>query len=86
MPSDSQAGTRIAAPFRRADLLLLLPFVWQLGLAPWANTVSLRPLGLPFPMVWQMAGIVFATVILAVRFRCDRGETDYRADEGEELP
>lgn len=60
--------------FRRADLLLLLPFLWQLGLAPWANGVAWRPLGLPFQMVWQMAGILFATLVIALRYRLDRGE------------
>ncbi|WP_059153688.1 DUF3311 domain-containing protein [Novosphingobium barchaimii] len=57
---------------KKADLLLLLPFVWQLGFAPWANDVEWHPLGLPFGMVWQMAGIVFATAVLALRFILDR--------------
>lgn len=61
--------------FRAADLLLLLPFVWQLGLAPWANGVTVRLLGLPFPMVWQMAGILFATAVLALRLWLDRAAT-----------
>jgi hypothetical protein len=56
---------------RRADLLLLLPFGWQLGLAPWANGVAWRPLGLPFAMAWQMAGILFATGVLALRYALD---------------
>ena len=55
----------------RADLLLLLPFVWQLGFAPWANDVEWAPLGLPFGMVWQMAGILFATAVLGLRFMLD---------------
>jgi hypothetical protein len=58
-------------PFRTADLLLLLPFIWQLALAPWANQISWRPLSLPFGMAWQMAGIVFATIILALRYWID---------------
>ncbi|KQM18458.1 hypothetical protein ASE49_09030 [Novosphingobium sp. Leaf2] len=57
---------------KKADLLLVLPFIWQLGFASWANGVAWAPLGLPFPMVWQMAGIVFATGILALRYRLDR--------------
>jgi hypothetical protein len=60
--------------FCPADLLLALPFVWQLGLAPWANDVAWRPLGLPFAMAWQMAGILFATAILALRYRLDAGK------------
>lgn len=54
--------------FRMADLLLLLPFVWQLGFAPLVNDVTWRPFGLPFPMVWQMAGIVVATLAIGLRY------------------
>lgn len=68
---DDPEGAELTA-FRRADALLLLPFVWQLGLAPWANGILWRPLGLPFPMVWQMAGIMFATFVLALRYWLDR--------------
>lgn len=53
------------------DLLLVLPFLWQLGLAPWANGVEWAPFGLPFGMAWQMAGIVFATLVLGLRFKLD---------------
>ena len=68
-PDDTDLPVR---PFAVADLLLLLPFVWQLGLAPWANGVEWRPLGLPFMMAWQMAGIVFATLVIGLRYRLDR--------------
>lgn len=54
--------------FAKADLLLILPFIWQLGLAPWANEVAWRPFGLPFMMAWQMAGILFTTLVLAWRY------------------
>ncbi len=60
-----------AARPRAIDLMLVLPFVWQLGFAFWANDVPWRPLGLPFMMAWQMAGIVFTTIVLAVRYRLD---------------
>lgn len=65
----------------RADLLLLLPFAWQLGFAPWANGVTWAPFGLPFGMVWQMAGILFATAVLALRFSLDSRNT-HRNGEG----
>jgi hypothetical protein len=52
--------------------LLLLPFVWQVGLVPAVNNVPLRPLNLPFPMVWQLLGIVLTSVIIGVVFRLDR--------------
>lgn len=70
----SDLGDDAPPGLKRADLLLLLPFVWQLGFASWANDVAWRPLGLPFGMVWQMAGIVFATAVLALRFALDRGK------------
>lgn len=66
-PTDNPDDTGLS----RADLLLLLPFVWQLGFAPWANGVEWAPLGLPFGMVWQMAGILFATAVLGLRFMLD---------------
>lgn len=52
--------------------LLTLPFIWQAALAPVVNDVAYRPLGLAFPMVWQMAGIVLASVVIAAVFRLDR--------------
>lgn len=75
----SDLGSDIPARLMKADLLLLLPFVWQLGFASWANGIEWRPLGLPFGMVWQMAGIVFATAVLALRFAIDRGKLEKAA-------
>jgi hypothetical protein len=56
--------------------LLLTPFVWQAGLAPLVNDIALRPFGLPFPMAWQMAGIVLTSVVIAIVFRLDRRSAD----------
>jgi hypothetical protein len=70
-PAPPVSGQPSDKPLRRADLLLLLPFVWQLALAPWANGIGWRPMGLPFAMAWQMAGIVFATAVLALRYGLD---------------
>lgn len=62
-----------AVPVRRPHLwLLTLPFVWQLGMAPVINSVALTPLGLPFPLLWQMLGIVFSSLIFALVFHLDR--------------
>ncbi len=52
--------------------LLLVPFLWQVALAPAVNDVTLRPFSLPFPMFWQMAGIVLTTVVIAIVLRIDR--------------
>ena len=60
-------------PRRRWHLaLLVLPFVWQVGLAPWANDVEARPFALPFAMAWQMAGVVFASLIITIVYLIDR--------------
>jgi hypothetical protein len=61
-------------------LLLLLPFIWQLALAPFANSVSWQPLGLPFAMVWQMAGIILTSAILLVVFTIDNRRRTGQSD------
>jgi len=58
--------------------LLAIPFVWQVGFVPVVNDVALRPIGLPFPMVWQMLGIVLTTCVIGIVFALDR-----RADAAE---
>jgi Protein of unknown function (DUF3311) len=52
--------------------LLVLPFVWQVGLIPVVNDVPYAPLHIPFPMLWQMLGVVFTSVVIAVVFRMDK--------------
>lgn len=52
--------------------LLLVPYVWQAALVPWSNGVQWRPLGLPFPMAWQMAGILVTSAVLWVVYRRDQ--------------
>jgi hypothetical protein len=52
--------------------LLLVPFAWQVGLAPLVNDVAARPLGLPFPMAWQMAGILLTSVVIGLVYAIDR--------------
>lgn len=52
--------------------LLLLPFIWQIALVPFVNDIVWRPFGLPFPMVWQMAGVVFATAMIALVHHLDK--------------
>jgi Protein of unknown function (DUF3311) len=67
--------TGAADPSRRSRghyWLLAVPFVWQLGLAPFVNHVVIRECPIPFPMLWQMFGVVLASVTLAVVFRIDQ--------------
>ena len=52
---------------------LLFPLHLAGGLAPVVNDVAFRPLGLPFPMAWQMVGIVLTSVVIAWVFRRDAG-------------
>jgi len=85
MSDSPQPPEDAAVGFKPRDLLLLLPFIWQLGLAPWANEVEARPFGLPFIMFWQMAGIVFASIVLYARYRMDRrlsADADTSAEGG----
>jgi hypothetical protein len=64
----------MTAPARRTAhrWLLLLPFVWQVGLIPLVNDVPLRPFSLPFPMFWQMLGILVTTAVIGTVMRFDR--------------
>lgn len=72
--------------------LLVLPFVWQVALVPAVNDVAFAPGSLPFPMVWQLLGIVLTTVVLGVVFRLDRragverDEAEFGARTGETDP
>lgn len=52
--------------------LLVVPFVWQLALAPYVNDVVIRGCPIPFPMLWQMMGVVLTSATIAVVFRIDQ--------------
>lgn len=57
---------------RRHRLLLVLPFVWQVGLIPVVNDIPYAPWHIPFPMLWQMLGVVFTSLVIALVFRLDK--------------
>jgi hypothetical protein len=67
--SETSQDTRT---LRAHHALMLLPFIWHLALAPMINDVRWQPWGLPFAMVWQMAGVVLATLVIAVVFAIDQ--------------
>ena len=46
--------------------------IWQVGLIPVVNDLPLRPFGLPFPMFWQMLGILVTTTVIGIVLRLDR--------------
>lgn len=59
-------------PVRRGHLrLLFIPFVWQVAMVPVVNDVSWAPLHIPFPMLWQMTGVVLTSIVIAIVFRLD---------------
>lgn len=64
--------------------LLVFPFVWQACLAPAVNDIAATPFGLPFPMFWQMAGIVLTSVVIALVFKLD-ARAGVEAEEAEFL-
>lgn len=66
-------------------LLLAVPFLWQVALVPVVNEVTVRVWSLPFPMVWQMAGIVVTTVVLWTVLCLDR-RLDVTADSTDTMP
>jgi hypothetical protein len=74
----SSITTEAGRTRRKHRLLLILPFVWQAGLAPAVNNVQWAPLGLPFPMVWQLVGIVLTSVTIGIVYKIDQslGEDD----------
>jgi hypothetical protein len=80
--SEGEAPDTLRRSYRHR-WLLLLPFIWQIGLAPMANDVAARPLGLPFPMVWQMLGILVATAVIAIVFSIDRKQESRLASDEE---
>lgn len=75
-----------AAPARTSGYhhrwLLLLPFLWQVGAVPLVNDIAWRPLSLPFPMMWQLCGIVFTSLVIALVFRLDERHEARVAAEG----
>jgi hypothetical protein len=63
------------SPARRSTVhrwLLVLPFGWQILAAPLVNDVRFAPMHIPFPMFWQMLGIVLTTVVVSIVFVLDR--------------
>ena len=65
--------------------LLLIPFLWQVGMVPFVNDVAWRPFSLPFPMVWQMIGILVTTLVIATVFAIDE-RVDPEIEEPDAAP
>lgn len=52
-------------------LLTVIPFIWAIGMIPFANRVKPLVLGLPFLAFWLVAGIFIAFVCLSALYRYD---------------
>jgi hypothetical protein len=52
-------------------ILTLLPFVWTIGMVPFANKVFPIVLGLPFLAFWFVAGIFLAFLCLQAIYFID---------------
>ncbi|WP_202385630.1 DUF3311 domain-containing protein [Altericroceibacterium endophyticum] len=72
-------------------LLLLVPFIWQVAAIPLVNDIRWDGLFLPFPMLWQMVGILVATASIGTVYKIDRkraaaaGEFDAPEQTGPDL-
>lgn len=84
-----------SSPARRSlahRWLLVLPFGWQVALVPAVNGVTFTVWSVPFPMFWQMLGIVVTSIVVGIVFRLDRAagvdreEADFLAAAGEDEP
>ena len=70
---------------RKHWCLLAIPYIWDVLLIPYANGVKLRPLGVPFLLVWMMAGIVLTSICLAIIFSLDKKLERIHPPEGGQL-
>jgi Protein of unknown function (DUF3311) len=70
----NQLPIRTVPACRTYRWLLAIPFIWQAALAPAINNVAWTPFGMPFPMLWQMTGVVLTSAVIALVFRLDRAE------------
>jgi hypothetical protein len=82
--ADTPSARSSQAPRLGHRWLLVFPFVWQAGLAPVVNDVSATPFGMPFPMFWQMAGIVLTSIVIGIVFRLD-AKAGVQAEEADFL-
>jgi len=56
--------------------LLLAPFVWQLGFAPFINDIEIPGWPVPFPLIWQMLGVVLTSIVVALVYQVDKSNDD----------
>lgn len=81
MSQETEVLSATSPVSRRHRWLLLIPFLWQIGAVPLVNDVAWRPFSLPFPMVWQMTGILVTSAIIAFIFAIDRRHPEFGDDD-----
>ena len=52
-------------------VLKLIPFIWTIGMIPFANRVKPIILGLPFLAFWLIAGIFVAFFCIGILYKMD---------------
>lgn len=52
-------------------ILTLIPFIWSIGMIPFANRVKPFVLGLPFLAFWFVAGIAVVFVCISILYKID---------------
>ena len=65
-------------------LLTVLPFIWTIGLIPFANRVEPKILGLPFLAFWMSLGIYVTFACIFLLNRIDDHARDDREGAGDE--
>jgi putative solute:sodium symporter small subunit len=53
-------------------ILTLIPFIWSIGMIPFANRVKPFVFGLPFLAFWFIAGIVVVYICLTILYKMDK--------------
>ena len=79
MSQETETLSATSPVSRRHRWLLLIPFLWQIVAVPVVNDVAWRHFSLPFPMVWQMTGILVTSAIIAFIFAIDRRQKGHQS-------
>jgi uncharacterized membrane protein len=59
-------------------ILTLIPFIWTIGLLPFANRVKPLVFGLPFLAFWLVAGIIIAFLCIKALYALDSNKKQER--------
>jgi len=71
-PSTEGAESQRTRARRGHWLLLLIPAVWNIMLAPWANSVGYVFGDVPFLLLWMIAGVIIGSLAIGIVYQIDR--------------